>query len=300
MSEPLETGTNDLGFTTVRLHYSSDPAKSPASEEGKKWLAQMRQLWPDPNLWDIEYEISWWIAQGARVFPSFHEATHCRALQPRSRAVVYRAWDFGWRSPACLIAQFDPQDRLVILHEMVGREQTTREFARDVIAQCSKWFPFHAPGYRDYCDPAGQQASSTAAERTEVRDIEILNVLGISPTWDYGWSRKDGRALISQLLAPRTDTTPGIYVDRAACPILVQAFLGKYVYPETKSGKIQDEPDENNHPWADVMACLRYLATGLYSALGLRRVSKTPTPELAVTWHGYGSPLRDRQTVKVR
>ena len=282
----LTFGMNALDFMTVRCHYSADPAKSP------EWAEKERRRYPDPSKWEQEMEINWFVAAGKRVFPQFSETLHGRPLEHRARKVIYRAWDFGWLTPACVLAQIDPKDRLIVLREIVGREETTKAFAQRVIARCAEWYPMRSAGYEDFCDPAGQQASSTASEHSEVRDVEVLNGLGIYPRWQYGWSRKDGRSLIHQLLAVRVDDTPSCYVDGAQCPTLLQAFLGKYVYPPKRGGQSHDEPDETNHPWSDVMACLRYMATGLYSALGLRRGSglmpAAPEPE----YHGYGSPIR--------
>lgn len=291
----LTVRENDLGFTTVRLHYSCDPAKDPATEIGAKWLEHTKRRQPDPNLHAQEYEINFWIAAGTRVFPEFTETRYCLPLAHRNRKVLYRAWDFGWHAPACLVAQIDTKDRLLILREIVGREQTTKEFAQVVIDRCNQWYPHHGAGFEDICDPAGQQVHATASERSEVRDVEILNVLGIHPRWEHGWSRKDGRAMVHQLLVLRTDQTPSMYVDGVQCPILLQGFLGKYVYPPKAGGAgAREEPDETNHPWADSMAALRYLVTGLYSALGLRRFHYMPVmkEEPTADYHGYGSPIR--------
>lgn len=288
----LTVTKNDLGVTAVRLHYSADPARNAATEEGAAWLDRTRRLYPDPHAWNQEMEISFWVSSGTRVYPEFSETTHCIPLEHRSRKVIYRAWDFGWHAPACLIAQIDPQDRLVVLREIIGHEDTTRGFAEKVIEHCAEWYSNHSPGFEDFCDPAGQQVNAAASERSETRDVEILNKLGIHPRWEWGWSRKDGRSLVHQLLQQRLDGTPGFYVDPANAPVLVQGFLGKYVYPEQQNGAARDEPDERNHPWADAHAALRYLCTGLYSALGLRRHAATPPPEREVTWHGYGTQKR--------
>ena len=285
---------NEMGFTAVRLHYSADPDKDPSTDAGEKWHASVRKLFPDPNRWAAEMEINWWVAQGTRVYPEFAEAYHCRALEHRQRKVIYRAWDFGWHAPVCLIAQIDQQDRLMILREIVGREETTRQFAQKVIERCTKWYPGHPSGFEDFCDPTGQQVASEASEKSEARDVDILKALGIHPSWEYGWSRKDGRSLVHQLLALRVDDTAGVHVDMQHCPVLVQGFLGKFVYAPKKSGQVHDEPDENLHPWADAQAALRYLATGLYSALGLRRIKLAAPDPVKVNWHGYGTPSRGR------
>src|SRR3990167_6749637 len=127
---------NAMGFTAVRLHYSADPAKSQDNEDGAKWLENARRLFPDENRWNQEMELSFWIAAGQRVYPEFRETLHCDALEHRARKVIYRAWDLGWHAPACLVAQIDTKDRLLVLREVVGHEQTTRQFAESVLERC--------------------------------------------------------------------------------------------------------------------------------------------------------------------
>jgi len=293
----LTVSENALGATVVRLHYSADEDKDPLTEKGSQWFTTMRRLYPDDNKWQQEFEISWFVAQGARVYPEFSETLHSKPLELRRRKVILRAWDFGYLAPACLIAQIDERDRLCVLREIIGHEETTKQFAEKVIARCSEWYPTHQPGYLDYCDPAGQQRKSTA-EQSETQDVEVLKNLGIHPTWKHGWTRKHGRALVHQLLTLRADNTPGLYVDGEKCPILMQGFLGKYVFPGRKGGQVSDEPEEDNHPWADAHAALRYLVTNQYNALGLKTERREPIPPKPVTYHGYGTPRgRDRKTL---
>jgi hypothetical protein len=289
----LSISENALDFTVIRLHYTADPDKDPATDAGLKWYESTRRLFPDPIKWEQEFEINWWVASGTRVYPQFTESQHCLDVDGyRARKPIYRAWDFGWHAPACLIAQIDSKDRLVILKEVIGHQETTRDFSKRVIEKCSAWFPQQAQ-YRDFCDPAGQMHHSTASEKSEARDVEILQGLGIHPTWEWGWSRKDGRSLVHQLLVLRIDGTPSLYVVPSGAPVLLQGFLGKYVYPPKKGGTAHDEPDEGNHPWSDIHACLRYLVTGLYSSLGLRRPGAQPmSAPSEVAYHGYGSPKR--------
>lgn len=293
------SNTNALGIRAIRVHYSASADKdvtNPDPEIARKageWVDAAKLLYPDPNQWAQEMEINWWMAAGTRVYPEFSESIHCQDLDGfRERKVIYRAWDFGWHAPACLIAQIDSKDRLVVLKEIIGKEKTTKEFAQDVIMRCAKWFPEHTAGFQDFCDPAGQKVSANSSEKSEVRDVEVLGKLGVYPTWEYGWSRKDGRSLVHQLLQLRIDGTPSVYVNASACPVLLQGFLGKYVYPARKGGTAHDEPDENNHPWSDIHAALRYLATGLYSALGLRRVKLHAPVDVRPRYHGYGTPIR--------
>ena len=297
----MTVSENAMGFVAVRLHYSCDPSKDVTHPDEKtrdtsrEWLASAQRTLADPNLWAQEMEINWFVSTGLRVYPEFQESLHAPfPLVPNPRKVLYRAWDFGWHAPACLIASIDTKDRLLVLREVVGRELSTRDFAQLVVDRCAEWYPNHSPGWQDFCDPAGQQVKSMESERSEKRDIEVLNSLSIFPSWDYGWSRKDGRALIHQLLVLRTDQTPSMFLDGAGCPTLLQAFLGKYVYPERKDGQARDEPEEDNHPWSDVQAALRYLTTGLYTALGLRRFKWQPVlVDKKPVWHGYGTKIRN-------
>lgn len=288
---------NELGFRAVWLHYSADPAKDVQADDqalregAQKWLMEAKRAIPDPNQWQQEMEISWWVSKGTRVFPQFQESIHAPlSLTPNPRRVLYRAWDFGYHAPACLIASVDSRDRLLVLREVVGRETNTREFAQRVLDVCAQSYGLWGPGYEDFCDPAGQQLDPMG-EKSEKREIEVLQSLGIYPKYEFGWSRKDGRGLIHQLLVLRTDNTPGILVDPHNCPTVMQAFLGKYVFPEQANGKIKDEPDESNHPWSDVQAALRYLCTGLYSQLGLKRFRHMPIIPAEPKHHGYGTPL---------
>jgi hypothetical protein len=290
---------NELGIWAMRLHYTAAEDKNPLHPDSEKaalaqkWLDAARRIYPDPHQWAQEMEINWWVAAGTRVYPEFTESLHTKVIDGyRQHKVIYRAWDFGWHAPVCLVAQIDSQDRLIVLKEIVGKEKTTKQFAQEVIKRCAEWFSDHAAGYKDFCDPAGQKVNAGASEQSETRDVEILNVLKIYPSWEYGWSRKDGRSLVHQLLQLRVDGTPSMYVNPPGCPVLLQGFLGKYVYPPRKGGMAHDEPDENCHPWADCHAAMRYLATGLYSALGLRRAKQPYAQRAKLNYSGYGTPIR--------
>lgn len=285
---------NPMGFTVVKVHYTADPAKDPATEEGAEWFQKQRALYSDPNVWQVEMELNFFSSLGSRVFPQFTSVNHCKRLDHSSRKVLYRGWDFGWHSPVCLIAQIDTKDRLLILKEIVGHGQTTHDFASSVLKRCGEWYPYHSAGFEDYCDPAGQQVKAIENEKGERRDTDILQGLGIYSKYEYGWSRKDGRALVHRLLALRSDGTPGLYVDDGGASLTSQAFLGQYVYPQTVDGRTKDDPDDLTHPWADVMAAVRYLVIGLQARLGLARFALSTSQVMKPTpaWTGYGTPVR--------
>jgi len=299
-----QSSENPMLFRAIRLHYSCLPERNPfhpdplLAAQGSEWLRLQRLQWPDPTAFEREFEISFFSGQGARVFPQFTVVNHTKILPLNPRRIVYRAWDFGWHAPVCLFAQIDEKDRLSLLHEIVGSKQTTHDFASKVVQRSNEWFPNHPGGFEDYCDPAGQQVRALENERNEKRDIEVLGGLGIHPKYQWGWSRKDGRSLIHQLLTIRSDGTPSLYVDDRACQLLSQAFLGRYIYPEKTDGSHDDEPDDKTHPWADLMAALRYMVIGLHPKLGVARFTFAPRSsfvnmtESGTRTHGYGTPKR--------
>lgn len=292
---------NAFGFVVARVHYTMDPEKDPGHPDpeiaarGQAWIEHQRPIYPDPGDWDREMELNFFSGKGRRVFPQFSAAIHNRALVALRHKVVYRSWDFGWHSPATLFAQIDGQGRLCILKELVLAQQTTQDQCPIVIAKSAEWWSQHAAGFEDFCDPAGQQIKSIASEKSERRDLDVLNGFGIYPSYEWGWNRKDSRALIHRLLGLRSDGTPSLYVDEIGCPLLSQAFLGRYVYKEKLDGRTEDEPDDKSHPWADLMAALRYLVMGLRERLGLLRMGYRPIPIQSVrpapAFHGYGTPL---------
>jgi hypothetical protein len=288
-----------MGFKSVRLHYSADPDHDPETETGLAWYKKQRALYADPNQWQIEYEINFDVGAGRRVFPEFSYEKHCAKLEFNPRKVINRGWDFGWHAPVSLAGQIDKKDRLLILKEVVGSQTTTRDHAQSVISKCSEWYPNHQPGYADYCDPAGQQVKSVESEKNERRDTEVLNGLGIYPEYAWGWSRKDGRSLIHQLLNTRSDGTPSLIIDPEGCPVLYRAFAGQYVFPETLNGKIKEEPNDEDHPTGDVMAALRYLVIGLHGKLGVARFQMGQAQHFVQVpssdTHGYGIPRRGRR-----
>ena len=289
-----------MGFTSVRLHYSCDPLKdtdnpdSILAEKAREWVDIQKRQFPDPNDYSREMEINFFVGKGSRVFPQFNQIYHTQLIPFNRHKVIYRSWDFGYHAPACLFAQIDKEGRLCIIKELVGRNQITNDFAQRVVKLCEDWYPLHAAGYEDYCDPAGQQVKSLESEKNEKRDTEVLAGLGINANYEYGWSRKDGRTLVHRLLSMRADGTPGLRVDESTCPTLTQAFLGRYIFPETRDGRIKEEPDDDTHPWADIMASLRYLVIGLHSKLGLSRIHFNAAQLMhpSVNYMGYGT-VRD-------
>jgi hypothetical protein len=75
MTKGISTRTTSIGFHVLRLHYSSDPDKDPATEAGRRWYEQARTGMSDAR-WRKEYEIDYGALSGQLVFPGFDPGIH--------------------------------------------------------------------------------------------------------------------------------------------------------------------------------------------------------------------------------
>jgi hypothetical protein len=71
----MSVRTTSLGFRVLRLHYSADPDKDPATKPGEAWYAEARRGMPDAR-WRQEYELDYGALSGQLVFPTFEETIH--------------------------------------------------------------------------------------------------------------------------------------------------------------------------------------------------------------------------------
>ena len=71
----ISTRTTKLGFNILRLHYTADPDKDPATPAGKRWLEEAKRGMSDAR-WRQEHEIDYGALGGQLVFPGFDESVH--------------------------------------------------------------------------------------------------------------------------------------------------------------------------------------------------------------------------------
>ncbi len=273
---------DDAEITSVRVHYTAFPDKDPQNPvvdkaaAATKWRDSQRKKYLTQNAWDQEMEINFKVSSGKRVFPTFSEVDHildpenCEryrtSTQPLRRKKLIRAWDFGWHFPACVVAQVDLRDRLVLYGELQGRDIDIERFAQQVIDYCAKEFgDWSAVGYEDYCDPAGAQVRSIMSEKNENTEIQVLARYGIHPTFSPR-PRRVGRGIIHRLLEVRDDGSPALLVTRQ-CPIIISGMLGGYAYkPKPDGMTFHEEPDDEGY-YSHTQACLRYIATNRFDTL---------------------------------
>ena len=222
---------------TLSIHWSQHPCKDTT------WYNAQKSRMSEDEL-ARELDINYHLSVKDRVFRNFSEANKGELpYNPGYRLI--RSWDFGYHCPACLFIQIDSSDRVLVLGEVVGKEDLLCDFADRIKRFCQEHFPNAL--FEDVCDPAGSQRSDKSIQTS----IEILNSQGIYPNFDRS-QIKDGLELIRMKLSARIDNMPGLVVDRS-CTKLIEAFEGGYRYGTTGAGIPLQE-----HPYEDVMDCLRY------------------------------------------
>jgi hypothetical protein len=248
----------------LRLHWQEHPLKTPAWYEAQKRRMSVEEV---ARELDINYQGS----VRDRVFDEFgpQHVLASMAVQPSKRLI--RVWDFGYHCPACLFLQEDEAGRLLVHHELVGNREVLHAFAKRVLATTTQLFG-EVAGVEDYCDAAGLQHSGLS----EHTSVEVLRRLGVNPT-PVPCPIVSGLEKIRHLLvetrnlqgldgleelpgneASKANSTPALLVHGAGCPKLVEAFEGAYRYRRgAKEAGDQCLPLEE-HPYEDVMDCLRY------------------------------------------
>lgn len=230
------------GFTIVKLHYSDHPLKNEA------WVASVKKSYPSEDMWNQEQELDFTKQIGRRAYPSFLKA-HVKELEYNPYKHVLRGWDFGYHHPACVWAQVNDKDQLLILRELMGTNQTLMEFAKNVRAVSKEHY---STKFDDYCDPSGRSKS----DRNERTSVDILRTFGIHARMkDTGVI--NGLNLIRQLLLKRENDEYGFYID-PQCTNLIDGFFGGYALRENS-----EDPDKDG--WYEhLFDALRYIAVNLF------------------------------------
>src|SRR5437879_3966247 len=96
--------TTKLGFNILRLHYTADPDKDPATPAGKRWLEEAKRGMSDAR-WRQEHEIDYGALGGQLVFPEFDASTHVvREFElDRDHWTIWMACDPHPRTPHAFV-----------------------------------------------------------------------------------------------------------------------------------------------------------------------------------------------------
>ncbi|MBI5722408.1 MAG: hypothetical protein HZA50_00475 [Planctomycetes bacterium] len=180
------------------------------------------------------------------VLPEFDAISHVRAVGHNPAWPLYRAIDFGYRSPmVCLWIQVSPAGEIHVLDEYVSVRRPLAEHASEILRRDP------GPVTATYVDPAGTQKEATSGAAC----TEMLAAAGIPCLWRTS-NIAEGLELIRSALAPATTTAadgkalpPGLLVH-PRCKNLIEAFQ-TYHYPppesdaDDRSKPVKDGPDHH-------------------------------------------------------
>lgn len=221
-------------FVVVDLHYTADPVK-----RGEAWKQRVKESMPIRD-YLMEYEKSWQTFEGKPVYEDFNRSLHVGRPGIEPGVPILLGWDFGL-TPACLICQLVGR-QLRVFHEFVETDGSISKLGPVVwnflMLNYLTWMHNQREQVLSYLDPAGFERKDTDARSC----ADVLRTCGDldHPEERIGFqSLRPGpvrfeprRKAVEDFLTKTYGEGPGLLLDEAACPILIEGFGGGYRYPE--------------------------------------------------------------------
>lgn len=231
----LEGNPPSEGHWLARLTNPREPSYDPsitvfelASTENWDFMttAYKRTLEAMPSGWRRRYLLgkTGFLPSGSAVYPAYVESFHGRQTAVIPDRPLIRGWDFGYRRAACLWAQKTDRGQLLVHREWMALETPESEFIDGVKQRTNEWF-----GERtvlDYGDPAARNRDPEG-----VATLDRLGQFGVRMLYRQT-TYAQRIPLINQRLSMLIDGEPAVIIDPQGCPILTEALLGGYHYPE--------------------------------------------------------------------
>lgn len=224
-----------------------------------------------------ELDINYSISAGEAFYQGFSRGIHLRKMNISKDRQLILGWDYGFRHPNCSINQITAEGRWIIVDNIFGENQTTKEFGEYVRTYLNTYyagFVFKNPGYGD---PAGEHPS----ENSRQSSVEVLKSLGFYitsmpsnlATTNYA-ARKN---IIEGKLNTIIDGIPALIVnDVLNNQIIVEGFEGGYHYPDAnKYGGVKEAPVEDGyfeHPFNSI----EYVGCALFRPVEYQKRESQP------------------------
>jgi hypothetical protein len=287
------------GVTVIHLDYWADPTKD------AKWAQSIRDIMPTETRWRIEYMRDWETVPGEAFYAEFQEnqSRYVHTLPRLINAPVYRGWDFGRRTPACVWLQYSPvTGRVWVVREILpvgldiysfrnlvmylsgerergflDRNPSALKWLEALEAdphtpeslRVTPWF-HHTPtapiSFIDYAGHEANQAGDANTSTVHVTRAQILGAEGISLQVHYT-TTKAKTDQFRRLLQNLPDGRPGLYFD-PSCKLLIKGFAGGITYAKPSATNLY--PTE---PFKDG------IYDNLHEALGYVVVNAVPMVE---------------------
>ncbi|MDE2104430.1 MAG: phage terminase large subunit [Patescibacteria group bacterium] len=170
---------------------------------------------------------------------------------------IHMGWDFGYRHPAVVAAQEDPETGQVkVLWSQMGEKILLDDFAKKIKVLRRRLFP--GAEFIDYCDPHGRNRD----DRGKRTSIDILKENGIFPRFK-DFSVSYGINIMGELLMTSVPVSgePALVVDPRNAQLVADAFHFGYV--QDPKFDEENKPDElvpyKDGYWEHPMDALRYI-----------------------------------------
>lgn len=256
----------DLRFNSsikvLTLHWKQHPLKSDL------WYQEQLKRRTSDEI-ARELDINYLLSVEGRVYKDFNYATHVRVnIEPDKDLPIIRTWDFGL-NPAVIFSQIDDKGRWKVLDEVVpdnDTKPTISEFIPQVLDFCKKNYSNF--DFKDICDIAGKQRSSHSGKT----DIDWLISFGISPLYNLVKIEEGISLVASRLICKDFDPEPAFLLS-TRCKRTIEAFAGAY-RRKKPSVQGQETPPAQEHPYEDVMDCIRYTAWQYFDAHKRKKPSR--------------------------
>lgn len=189
------------------------------------------------------------------VYPGFDREIHVRECPFYKSRPVHVGIDFGYQTPGVVWTQVDPQGRLQIMRRWSPRELTVHALAEGIEMRNGEWFK---DGHFKYYAGVDGNTKKDTNERTSA---QVLATYGMSPSIRYTAIER-GQTILRNLLQPRDDGEPALYVDPVNA-LMIEGFEGAYYYPEGKDKPIKDGV------FAPLFEALRYIVVNVFDVSGM-------------------------------
>ncbi len=282
------------GTDCLRVHYTADPDKDPATKIGAAWVTEAKKKMKSMTKWEREMEISYDTYEGRPVIVNWDRNTFVRPLEYDSEYPLCTTHDFGTincltfffqfvRSPGCDAMQMRFLDELVLLNSNTPElaDLTVRRIKRDYRRS------WENGNIRSYCDPNGDRQEETVSDKSLNTSMKIFRRVGLYPSnkkFGVPESTELIETVFSQVLP---NGQPAILLD-PKCTYLISCCAGGLHYADNNVRPGYYEKDGHYDHGGDGV---RYAIANCFTEYDLTGIKIEETPRLEPVYEQYTGRL---------
>jgi hypothetical protein len=224
------------------------------------YIEQMKAQYTPDMQQRVIYGMFGKVHKGRPVFPQFSRGNYVWSIEREEKATMFRGWDFGYNTPACVWFQFI-NGQLRVLGELYGKRQYLDDFIKEALKYQGELFPAHRM-FEDFCDPHGADEKDTGKT-----SLDIMREFGIYPKYRRQTIAEGIKAIKWLLDTQMPNGEPCFYINGRA-KRLVEAFRGGYYREDGEERPCKDGYFDHG------VDALRYGVTHLVTRFRANQMSK--------------------------